>query len=186
MAPSDQKVAQMAAFFLCRRGGTMSYLKLMKLMYLADREAINRFNRPISDDSMVSMKHGPVLSRTLDLMKQRIQSDDWSQWITKPTHEFDLSLEIEVKDWDVLDELSIADLSVLEAIWQEFGHLNRFQLRDYTHQHLPEWQDPGHSSQPIDAHKLLQALGRNEHQANEQACALREQKQLRLKALQLV
>ncbi|NWC28433.1 SocA family protein [Pseudomonas tolaasii] len=175
----------MAAFFLCCRGGTMSYLKLMKLLYLADREAINRFNRPISDDNMVSMTHGPVLSRTLDLMKQKIPSDDWSQWITVPTA-FDVSLKRALHEWDELDELSVADLNVLEDIWKKFGHMDRFQLRDYTHDNLPEWKDPGRSSQPIETSDLLEALGRNKHQAIEQASAIRERKQLRLKVLQLV
>lgn len=185
MVLSDQKVAQMAAYFLCRRGGTMSYLKLMKLLYLADREAINRFNRPISDDNMVSMTHGPVLSRTLDLMKQKIPSEDWNQWVT-PAHAFDVSLKQVVQDWDELDELSSADLKVLDDIWNEFGHMTRFQLRDYTHDHLPEWKDPGASSKPIETSVLLEALGRNKHQAIEQASAIRERKQLRLKVLQLV
>ena len=45
---NERKVAQIAAYFLHRRGGCMSHLKLMKLMYLADREAFNRFGRSIT------------------------------------------------------------------------------------------------------------------------------------------
>jgi len=45
----------------------MSYMKLIKLMYLADREALLRWGRPISTDRYVSMDKGPVLSRVLDL-----------------------------------------------------------------------------------------------------------------------
>ncbi|KPW14658.1 hypothetical protein ALO91_102273 [Pseudomonas syringae pv. aceris] len=186
MVLNDQKVAQMAAFFLCRRGGTMSYLKLMKLLYLSDREAIDRFNRPISDDSMVSMEHGPVLSRTLDLMKQKIPSDGWNHWVTSPTHTYDVSLKCGVTDWEELDELSRADLDVLESVWKKFGHMDRYQLRDYTHDCLPEWENPGRSSRPIDPASLLQALGRGAEVANEQARELQERKKLRLKVLQLV
>lgn len=185
MVLSDQKVAQMAAYFLCRRGGTMSYMKLMKLLYLADREAINRFNRPISDDSMVSMTHGPVLSRTLNLMKEQIASADWSQWVSGPDC-YEVKLQQSVTDWDELDELSSADLVVLASIWDQFGHMNRYQLRDYTHEHLPEWKNPGRSSQAIDTSVLLESLGRTKEQAKEQASVIRERKQLRLKVLQLV
>ena len=164
----------------------MSYLKLMKLLYLSDREAIDRFNRPISDDSMVSMEHGPVLSRTLDLMKQKIPSDGWSYWVTPPAHTYDVSLNRGVTDWDDLDELSRADLEVLEAVWLKFGHMNRYELRDYTHDCLPEWENPGRSSQPIEPALLLRALGRASDVANEQARELQERKKLRLKVLQLV
>jgi len=46
----------------------MNYLKLMKLLYLADRESMRRNGRPISGDRYVSMDHGPVLSQTLNLI----------------------------------------------------------------------------------------------------------------------
>jgi hypothetical protein len=34
---SEEKVAQMAAYLLLKRGGRMAYLKLMKLLYLSNR-----------------------------------------------------------------------------------------------------------------------------------------------------
>ncbi|MCY1450656.1 hypothetical protein D9M71_674820 [compost metagenome] len=64
--------------------------------------------------------------------------------------------------------------------------MNRYQLRDYTHQHLPEWKDPGQSSKAIETTTLLESLGRNAAAVEEQAREIREQKQLRLKVLQLV
>ena len=35
-------------------------------MYLAERESLARYGEPITGDVLVSMKHGPVLSKTLD------------------------------------------------------------------------------------------------------------------------
>jgi len=64
---NERKATQVAAQFLRLRGGRMSYMKLIKLMYLADREALLRWGRPISTDRYVSMDKGPVLSRVLDL-----------------------------------------------------------------------------------------------------------------------
>ncbi len=46
----------------------MSYMKLIKLLYLADREALARWGRPITTDTYVAMKHGPVLSYILNLI----------------------------------------------------------------------------------------------------------------------
>ena len=46
----------------------MSYMKLIKLLYLADREALLRWGRPITFDAYVSMDRGPVLSSVLDLI----------------------------------------------------------------------------------------------------------------------
>ena len=65
---NERKVAQMAAFFLQQAGGTLNILKLMKLLYLSEREAMNRYGEPLSYDAMVSMPHGPVLSMTYECM----------------------------------------------------------------------------------------------------------------------
>ena len=48
----------------------MEYIKLIKLMYLVDRAALNERGWPISTDVYVSMAHGPVLSRTYDLIRE--------------------------------------------------------------------------------------------------------------------
>ena len=45
------------------RGGKMSYMKLLKLLYLVDREALLRWGRPVSTDRYVSMdiEYGDIL-----------------------------------------------------------------------------------------------------------------------------
>lgn len=64
----EDKAIQAAALFIKLRGGRISHLKLMKLLYIAEREALIRWRRPIIFDSYVSMDLGPVPSRTLNLM----------------------------------------------------------------------------------------------------------------------
>ena len=64
---NEKKATQAAAHLLKLRGGKMSYMKLIKLLYLADREAILAWGRPITTDGYASMDRGPVLSRVLDL-----------------------------------------------------------------------------------------------------------------------
>lgn len=62
---NDRKATQAAALLLQLRGGKMSYMKLIKLLYLADREALLQWGRPITTDRYVSMNRDPVLSRIL-------------------------------------------------------------------------------------------------------------------------
>ncbi|MDF5990494.1 Panacea domain-containing protein [Pseudomonas aeruginosa] len=100
-----------------------------------------RFDVPMSDDRAVSMPHGPVLSSTLDLIKGRLRSEVWSAWIS-PLVDHEVRLVHDVENWDDLDELSRSDRSILESVWQEFGHMTKYQLRDYTHHHIGEWHDP--------------------------------------------
>jgi hypothetical protein len=62
----EDKATQAAARLLKLRGGAMSHLKLIKLLYLAERASLVRLGRPLTDDSCASLPHGPVLSATLD------------------------------------------------------------------------------------------------------------------------
>ena len=163
---NDRLVAQMAAYFLHKQKGRMPILKLMKLLYLADRESMDRYGYPMSYDYMVSMQHGPVLSGTLNLINDFIESSDdgWKDWISdRANHEVDL-----IKDQitiDDLDELSVAEIEVLDAIWERFGHMGKYALRDYTHDHCAEWRDPRGSSRQIEYKDVFQALGKSEEQA---------------------
>lgn len=167
----------MAAFFLTRAEGQLPHLKLIKLMYLADRESMARFDVPMSEDRAVSMPHGPVLSNTLNLIKGTLQSDAWSQWVS-PLANHEVHLVRSIRAWDDLDELSAADISVMDCVWQKFGHMSKYQLRDYTHKHLPEWHDPKGSSVDIDPWETFRALGQDAELAESKTNYLQERKAL--------
>lgn len=157
---NERKMAQMAAFFLAKTPGKrMPYLKLMKLLYLSDREAMRTHGRPMTGDRLVSMPHGPVLSQTLDLMAGHTESRTgaWEEWVADQ-EAYELSLRRSPADVP-LDELSAADRDVLNLVWQRFGAMGKWQIRDWTHTHCPEWQDPQGSSLPISYGALAQALG---------------------------
>ncbi len=175
---NERKVTQMAAFLLDKRGDRMSHLKLMKLLYLSDREAMARYGAPISGDRMVYMPKGPVLSMTLNLMGGNVESsqDGWDSLISdKENHEVSLRHEFTSDD---MDELSQADLDVLKAIWKKFGHMTRWEIRDYTHRHCPEWTDPNGSSLPISYTDVFLALGRPQDEAAELSAHLESERAL--------
>lgn len=166
---NERKVSQMAAYLISKGGESMSHLKLMKLLYLADREAMAQFGAPLSGDHMVSMPHGPVLSMTLNLMDGDTESAEngWEAWISdKENHELSIVRPVARVD---LNELSAADVDVLEAVWAKFGHMGKWEIRDYTHKHLPEWKDPNGSSVGIKYEDVFIALGRTKDQAAELA-----------------
>lgn len=172
---NERKAAQMAAFFLAQcPEKSMPHLKLMKLLYLAEREAIRSFGLPMSGDRFVSMQHGPVLSMTLNLMDGDVESgpDGWEAWISdKENHEVSLRSKQQSAE---LDELSKAELAVMAAVWQQFGHMGKWEIRDWTHLHCPEWQDPKGSSWPISFVKLACAVGYDNETARELAANIEE------------
>ena len=48
---NEKKATQAAARFLRLCKGCMNYMKLIKLLYIADREALLRWGRPITTDA---------------------------------------------------------------------------------------------------------------------------------------
>lgn len=173
MVYDEVKTAQAAAHLLRLAGGSMPFLKLIKLLYLAERRSLQEFGYPLTGDLLVSMRHGPVLSRTYNHIKGEELSTEggWDDWIADQANYMvgltDRGLS------EGFDDLSESDLDVLNATWGEFGALGRWQLRDFTHT-LPEWEDPGDSMKPIDMHKLLTSLGYSNEAAEHMLEQLRQ------------
>ncbi len=156
-----RKAAQVAAFFAKAQGGKINVLKLTKLIYLADRFALENFESPILNDKFVSMDHGPVNSITYNQINGG-QDDDsgvWKEFISARENYYVGLAKPDLKIHD-LDELSKAELDVLKMTWERFGKMDRFEVRDYTHKNCPEWEDPNGSSSPIPLERIFKFLGK--------------------------
>lgn len=177
---NERKAAQVAAWFLRKQGGRMPHLKLIKLMYLADRQSLDEYGFSITGDLAVSMPHGPVLTMTLDLINGDVESgrDGWEAWISDRA---DYEVALRERERDELDELSEADVGVLDQVWRRFGAMTKWQIRDYTHDHCPEWQDPQGSSNPIPYERIFEALGRSKQEAAQLAERINEQREIERK-----
>jgi uncharacterized phage-associated protein len=153
----EQKATQAAAFFTKQVGGEINYMKLIKLLYLADREALKRWGVPIAGGQYVSMDNGPVTSPIYDAVKST--AADFPVWKNCFRKEgYDLRLVSMPK----LQDLSRAELEVLEFIAHQFGAKNEWELVLYTHEHCPEWSDPQGTSIPIPPEEILQKVGKTE------------------------
>ena len=84
---NERRAAEAAAYLLYRAGGTLPVLKLMKLLYLAERLSLQRHGEPLTGDRLVSMPHGPVLSITYTLIGGGIKSckGGWDSWVSDRT-----------------------------------------------------------------------------------------------------
>jgi len=156
-----RKAAQVAAFFAIKAGGVISLLKLVKLLYLADREHLAKYDLPILFDCFVSMPHGPVVSMTYNFINgtgPEQEQQDWDSFI-KARSGYNIGIQKHVKDED-LDELNRSERKTLESVWQEFGYKEKFELRDWTHDNCGEWEDPHGSSMPIPYERVLKFLGK--------------------------
>jgi uncharacterized phage-associated protein len=134
----------------------MPYIKLIKLLYLADRRSLVESGYTITGDNMVSMDHGPVLSRVYDSNKPGRADGYWQRHIGAP-HDYEVDL-LEPSDGMALSDY---EHEVLAEVFEKFGHLDTWALVEYMHA-LPEWEDPSGSSRPIDARVILREAGKSD------------------------
>jgi uncharacterized phage-associated protein len=144
------KAAQVVAYFALKSGGAINVLKLSKLVYLAEREAMRLYDEPMLYDQLCSMPDGPVASVTLNFMNGENADSRWSHFVG-PRNGFVIPVANQDVGFKELDRLSRADLEILESLWGRFGDWDRYKLRDWTHlpANIPEWKDPQGSSIPI-------------------------------------
>lgn len=169
----EEKATQVAALLLKMRGGRMSYIKLMKLMYLIDRAALLSWGRSVTFDNIVSMDNGMVLSQTLDLLTggKRLGGNElWRQYISAPMGDHEVQLQGE----PAFDELSRAEVGLIEQIFEEYGRMGRWELVDDVHHKLPEWINPNGSSIQIDYKEVLKAGNKTEQEIYETLSDLEE------------
>jgi uncharacterized phage-associated protein len=156
----EEKATQIAALMLKMRGGRMHYIKLLKLLYLTDREALKRWGYTVTTDSFASMDHGPVVSNIFNLITDDKPKPIWSTFISAPLGDYEIEL---LKDKQLsTDKLSPAEEKLIAEVYAEFGYRNRWDIiHNYMHK-LPEWKNPEGSSIPIHVRQILEALGENQ------------------------
>ena len=152
------KAIQAAAYLLRRETSQeMNYMRLLKLLYIADRESIRQTGRPITGDRTVAMKQGPVLSELLDLIKgSHLRCPEWARFIQRDEY------KVRLVDEPGLANLSRFDIETLERVAEEHRSRDEWDLVEFTH-NFPEWRKnaPGDSQMKwIPFTDIFEALGR--------------------------
>lgn len=167
-----KKAVEAAAVLLKLHRKPMKYLGLLKMLYRADRLALERMDYPITGDNYISIDYGPVLSRVYDLIKGKPIDHAlplWSEFIDSPK---DYWVEL-LKD-PGNGELCAEEEDILQEVYKELGELDPFLVAEWTDD-LPEWQDPHGSAIAIAVEEILKNLGKSNEEITEiQQEAIRE------------
>ena len=163
----ERQAAQLAAAFILKADRPVGVVRLMKLMYLAEREAIRRTGLPMVFDEIHAMREGMALSRTFDLMtaRQGESKGDWARHIA-PLSRAGLGVCQGVGE-SSLDGLSRGDLEIVNLVWAKHGQSNRDKLVHEVHHKLDEWlehwDDPNRrrAAVPVPHDKLVQTIRRS-------------------------
>ncbi len=170
---NPRKAAQAAAYLVSLNGGRMDMLSLIKILYLADRKSLSQRGRSITGDAMVSMPHGPVLSRIYDNIKCGPEEGQVQPWYEYLTEREDNTISVRQAN-PPTDELSQYERDTLQETLAQYGHFKPLELRAITHC-LPEYKDPQGSSLPIDPVTILKEEGWSEEDIHDAIMSAREQ-----------
>lgn len=154
-----EKTIEATTIILNLNNGRMPYLKLLKLLYLADREAFKLWERPITYDNYAALDNGPIPSKTYNLIKSGADPSNslWSKNIQ--TSEYDVRL-LNNNNNIKLKKLSQAEIELLTDLSIQHKDVNRWKLVDYTHT-LPEYIKPNPGSSTPISYELLLKKGLN-------------------------
>lgn len=142
--PFDYKKAVQAInFFACKNGGSIDKLRMLKLVYFADRYHLRKYGRLITNDQYWAMKFGPVASS----VKEMAELDSLcgterhyaGHYLAKGDDQEGEPGYL-VKSLDSVDSsvFSESDLEALKYVWDRFGNSLR-SLVNITHKY-PEWK----------------------------------------------
>lgn len=156
-----EKAIQAVGVLLRKEGKKASRLRILKLLYIADRTALEKTGSFVLGSRFVAMKHGPLHSELLDLINgEHIAEAAWSRHFRNSGK--DVVLEGDEPD---IGRLSRHEIQLLNEIVDARSNLNDWEVADETHQ-FEEWINnypvrTENTSRPIPVEDLIEATGRN-------------------------
>lgn len=140
------KVTQALGFLLSLDDNRkMNRVKLIKLLWAADRIHIRRYGRTITNlNDYYALPHGPVCSLALDIARfNNIEFDGaFNDDEMKYLNDFFTSdnKETSMQKTPGNDFLSESDEEAMREAWEKFKDKNPFELADIISHQYPEWK----------------------------------------------
>lgn len=132
-----KKSIQSLNLFAVLEGGSINYMKAIKLIWLSDRYYLRNHGKTITGDEYFALKNGPLASCTSDLIKvvkvSEVELDYRNAFISKNGYSIS---SIKESDFKVFSK---KELEVLNKIYNAFSSMNWSAISDFSHI-FPEWQ----------------------------------------------
>jgi uncharacterized phage-associated protein len=152
---STEKKIQAVAVLLRAEGNRTDRLRLLKLLYIADRESLKERGSPIVGGKVVAMKHGPLHSEVYNLVKGEHDSEQlWSEYFSSEGNTVTLLKDpgrLELSPYEIEKLIEVSNRHRLDDTWD---------VAEATHEfgeYLACYQEG--TSRTIPLEKILAELG---------------------------
>lgn len=153
----NKTIQAAAALLSMERDRRMGRLRLLKLLYIADRECLREVGRSLTLDRVAAMTHGPVLSGVYDLIKGvHICSPGWELYFRNEDR------FVEMYNDPGRGELSRFELTKLRDTSESRVNKSDWDVARETEAY-PEYKSnwSGSGSTPIPLGEIVDAVGRS-------------------------
>lgn len=135
---NTKSIAQVDSMLICeyilQRGGSMSHLKLQKLLFYIQALHLAYFDQPIIEDEFQAWLHGPVSRKVYDQVKGYSILHSEVQYV--PLDGFNPAEILEKK-------LTADQFELVTEVIDEYGKLSSAQLENLSHSEQP-WIEARH------------------------------------------
>jgi uncharacterized phage-associated protein len=148
-----EKAIQAVGVVLRHEGLTSDRVRLLKLLYIADRRSLEKFGRPIIGSKMVALPYGPLHSHILDLIHDKhVGTSRWASFFRNH------GVRVELVQQPDVGLLSKQEIDLLAEVAIEFAETDDWDLvHKVTHKFVEYGRNIG-ARIPIG--DILDAVGR--------------------------
>ena len=131
----------------------MEYIKLVRLMYVAECNSLNDIGAPMIYDFAICLGNGPVLTMTYNLIvegNQPGENEFWSNYITLPRNG-----KVILRRSTGNDQISAAEMQIIEEVYSTFGGFRPWILVKFLRDSFLETAKDGFRPIPISYGDIL-------------------------------
>lgn len=143
-----RKITQAISYLINKndKANVLPEVKIVKLLWAADRYHLRKYGRSVSDDEYLAMQWGPVGSMAKDILEHScfptngLNEDDFSyigEFISSD-HKGRDSMIFSLRDTDE-SQMSESDREALDFAWNKLGDYTIEEIVDFSHKY-PEWK----------------------------------------------
>jgi len=151
-----RKAAHAVARLVQACGGTAEYLRIAKLIYLADRKSLCDRGVPIVGGKLFSMRKGPTNGDVMNLINGR-PTGEWKNLVSARRGNW-VTLQTEPD----LGPLSDAEVAILDGVAQEHSSQTTDELVHWCHDNCGEYTKVIFGRRDIKVEDVLRACGKTE------------------------
>jgi uncharacterized phage-associated protein len=136
--PKFDKIVELLVYLASKRPHADHY-QAVKFLYLADREHLNEYGRPITFETYFALRYGPVATHAFDMIKgnktalKKAGIDKLPIKIKELEGIYYLDAAEREVDFDLFSK---SDIKIFDKIIRKYGKKSFGELYDLTHSHF--------------------------------------------------